>query len=55
MKFIFKNLIALLMMVGFSHANEIKVFDFTEIELSQLEVRKVRGADNKTHLYRWIE
>ena len=48
MKFIFKNLIALLMMVGFSHANEIKVFDFTEIELSQLEVRKVRGADNKT-------
>ena len=48
MKFIFKNLIALLMMVGFSHANEIKVFDFTEIELSKLEVRKVRGADNKT-------
>ena len=29
-------------------ANEIKVFDFTEIELSKLEVRKVRGADNKT-------
>ena len=48
MKFIFKNLIALLIMIGFSHANEIKVFDFTEIELSQLEVRKVRGADNKT-------
>ena len=48
MKFIFKNLIALFMMVGFSHANEIKVFDFTKIELSQLEVRKVRGAENKT-------
>ena len=48
MKFIFKNLIALLIMIGFSHASEIKVFDFTEIELSQLEVRKVRGADNKT-------
>ena len=30
------------------HASEIKVFDFTEIELSKLEVRKVRGADNKT-------
>ena len=29
-------------------ANEIKVFDFTETELSKLEVRKVRGADNKT-------
>ena len=29
-------------------ADEIKVFDFTETELSKLEVRKVRGADNKT-------
>ena len=29
-------------------ANEIKVFDFTEAELSELDVRKVRGADNKT-------
>ena len=26
-------------------ANEVKVFDFTETELSELEVRKVRGAD----------
>ena len=31
-----------------SFANEIKVFDFTETELSGLDVRKVRGADNKT-------
>jgi len=31
-----------------SIANEIKVFDFTEKELSELEVRKVRGADNNT-------
>jgi len=29
-------------------ANEIKVFDFTKSELSVLEVRKVRGADNTT-------
>jgi hypothetical protein len=29
-------------------ADEIKVFNFTETELSKLEVRKVRGADNKT-------
>jgi hypothetical protein len=29
-------------------ANEVKVFDFTETELSELEVRKVRGADKKT-------
>tara|TARA_B100001540_G_C15736952_1_gene610344 strand:+ start:402 stop:1052 length:651 start_codon:yes stop_codon:yes gene_type:complete len=29
-------------------ANEVKIFDFTETELSKLEVRKVRGAKNKT-------
>ena len=29
-------------------AENIQVFDFTETELSKLEVRKVRGADNKT-------
>jgi hypothetical protein len=29
-------------------AENIQVFDFTETELSQLEVRKVRGADNET-------
>ncbi len=28
--------------------DEVKVFEFTETELSKLEVRKVRGADNKT-------
>ena len=32
----------------FALANESKVFDFTNLEFSQLEVRKVRGADNKT-------
>ena len=31
-----------------SYASEIKIFDFTEKELSELEVRKVRGADNNT-------
>ena len=31
-----------------SFANEVKVFDFTEVELSKLEVRKVRGADKRT-------
>ena len=29
-------------------ADNIKIFEFTESELSKLEVRKVRGADNKT-------
>ena len=30
------------------YAEDIKVFEFTEKELSELTVRKVRGADNKT-------
>ena len=34
--------------VSFSFADEVKVFDFTEKELSELKVRKVRGAENKT-------
>ena len=36
-------------MTGVSSSSEIKVFEFTEVELSELEVRKVRGADNKTN------
>ena len=32
----------------YTHANEVKVFDFTKFELSELQVRKVRGADNET-------
>ncbi len=30
------------------YAENIKIFEFTQKELSELEVRKVRGADNKT-------
>ena len=48
MKFIFKILTSILIIVSSSNANEIKVFNFTEKELSQLDVRKVRGADNNT-------
>ena len=48
MKFIFKILIGTLIIINSSHSNEIKVFDFSEKELSQLDVRKVRGADNNT-------
>ena len=48
MNFIFKILIVIFIMTVFSHANEIKVFEFTESELSQLDVRKVRGADKST-------
>ncbi len=48
MKHVLKILITLLMVTTTSSADEIKIFDFTETELSNLEVRKVRGADNKT-------
>jgi hypothetical protein len=39
-----------LIFISFSSSNsaEINVFEFTDLELSKLEVRKVRGADNKT-------
>ncbi len=49
MKIILIFLINILLITGVSSASEIKVFEFTEIELSELEVRKVRGADNKTN------
>jgi len=49
MKIILIFLINILLMTGVSAASEIKVFEFTEVELSELEVRKVRGADNKTN------
>ena len=48
MKIIFKILLAVLIVIGSSHANDVEVFNFSEVELSQLDVRKVRGADNNT-------
>jgi len=48
MKLILKVFIVTFLLLGSSHTNEIKVFDFTEKELSQLDIRKVRGADNNT-------
>ena len=48
----FKFLFKLILVAGFFqttlYAEEVKVFEFTEKELSELTVRKVRGADNKT-------
>ena len=49
MKIILNFLISVFLLTEIVVANEIKAFDFTEAELSQLEVRKVRGADNKTN------
>ena len=48
MNFLIRTFIICLICSSTVFANEVKVFDFTEIELSKLEVRKVRGADNKT-------
>ena len=48
MKVLLKILIALFILSNVLLANEVKVFDFTKLELSELQVRKVRGADNKT-------
>ena len=49
MKFLFKLLILIFTLSSLGLANEIKVFEFSKAELSQLEVRKVRGADNNTN------
>ena len=48
MKFFTQTFVISILAINFSFASELKVFDFTETELSQLQVRKVRGADNKT-------
>ena len=48
MNILIKILILIFVTIGTGYANEIKVFNFTKDELSNLEVRKVRGAENKT-------
>jgi len=48
MKIIFRIFICFLFMSGLSFSSEIRIFEFTEKELSELQVRKVRGADNET-------
>jgi len=48
MKFIFKILLITFLASNMTLSEEVKVFNFTEEEVSTLQVRKVRGADNKT-------
>ena len=48
MKILIRIFVFVFITINFSSANEVKVFEFTESELSQLQVRKVRGADKKT-------
>ena len=48
MNLLIKFIITLIAIANTSFANEVVVFDFKYDEISKLEVRKVRGADNKT-------
>jgi hypothetical protein len=48
MNLLLKFLTLFIFLISISLADEIKVFDFSASELSKLEVRKIRGADNKT-------
>ena len=48
MKNILSSIILSIFLFSLSYADEKVIFDFTENELSTLEVRKVRGADAKT-------
>ena len=45
----FKIIITSLFLFSSEAAENIRIFEFTEKELSKLEIRKVRGADNKTN------
>ena len=47
-KFLFRIILVTVLFQTALYAEEIKVFEFTDKELSELTVRKVRGADNKT-------
>ena len=45
---IFCLIVSIFILLTSTNAEEIDVFKFTDLELSKLKVRKVRGADNKT-------
>ena len=47
-RFLFKLILVTVFIQTSSYAEDTKVFEFTDKELSELTVRKVRGADNKT-------
>ena len=47
-KFLFKLILIAAFFQTTLYAEDVKVFEFTDKELSELTVRKVRGADNKT-------
>ena len=47
-RFLFKLILVIALSQTTLYAEDIKVFEFTDKELLELTVRKVRGADNKT-------
>ena len=47
-RFLFKLILVTALSQTTLYAEDIKVFEFTDKELSELTVRKVRGANNKT-------
>ena len=48
MSFLKKFFAFFFIIISTGYANEIKVFEFSEKELSELNLRKVRGAENQT-------
>ena len=51
MKILTRLLVIILFFMNPSFADRVNVFEFTEAELLDLQVRKVRGADNKTEYF----
>ncbi len=47
-KYLFKISVLILILIFPAKADKIQVFEFTDIELKNLKVKKVRGSDNKT-------
>ena len=47
-KIIVKFVLISILFFKLAYAEKINIFEFTDIELQSLEVRKGRGADNKT-------
>ena len=47
-KIFFSFIFISILTVNFTYAEKIDIFDFTDSELQSLDVRKVRGAKNKT-------
>ncbi|MDB3995515.1 DUF3047 domain-containing protein [Candidatus Pelagibacter sp.] len=51
MKILTRLLVIILFFMSSSFADRINIFEFTKAELVDLQVRKVRGADNKTEYF----